>query len=91
VGDQADRLALRRHHKRRRVLLAKADQGQGELRSQFTYVTDIAPTVLQAAGLPFPKSVNGTMQRPLDGTSMAYSFDNAKAKERSRGSHTELH
>jgi arylsulfatase A-like enzyme len=56
-------------------------KAKGEVRSQFTYVTDIAPTVLEAAGLPFPKSVNGTVQRPFDGTSMLYTFDNAKAKE----------
>jgi arylsulfatase A-like enzyme len=54
---------------------------KGEIRTQFTYLTDIAPTVLEAAGLPFPKSVNGTVQRPFDGTSMIYSFDNPKAKE----------
>jgi len=53
----------------------------GQVRSQFTYVTDIAPTVMEAAGLPFPKSVNGTVQLPFDGTSMVYTFDNAKAKE----------
>jgi arylsulfatase len=56
-------------------------KAKGEVRSQFSHVTDIAPTVLEAAGLPFPKSVDGTIQRPFDGTSLAYSFDDAKAKE----------
>ena len=56
-------------------------KSKGEVRSQFTYVTDVAPTVLEAAGLPFPKSVNGTVQKPFDGTSMIYTFDNPKAKE----------
>jgi len=56
-------------------------KAKGEFRSQFTYVTDVAPTVMEAAGLPFPKSVNGTVQRPFDGTSMIPTFDNAKAKE----------
>ncbi len=56
-------------------------KAKGEMRPQFTYVTDIAPTVMEAAGLPFPTSVNGTVQRPFDGTSLFYSFDNAKAKE----------
>ena len=55
---------------------------KGEIRSQFTYVTDIAPTVMEAAGLPFPKIVNGTTQRGFDGTSMVYTFANPKAKER---------
>ncbi|MGB6191380.1 MAG: arylsulfatase, partial [Terracidiphilus sp.] len=54
---------------------------KGQIRSQFTYVSDIAPTVLEAAGLPFPKSVNGTVQLPFDGTSMIYTFDNPTAKE----------
>jgi arylsulfatase A-like enzyme len=56
-------------------------KAKGEIRSQFTHVTDIAPTILEAAGLPFPKSVNGTVQRPFDGTSMVYTFDNPKAPE----------
>ena len=59
----------------------KRIKAKGELRSQFTHVTDIAPTVLEAAGLPFPKSVNGTVQRAFDGTSMVYTFDHANAKE----------
>ena len=54
---------------------------KGEIRSQFTHVTDIAPTVLEAANLPFPTSVNGTAQRPFDGTSMVYTFDDPKAAE----------
>ena len=54
-------------------------QDRGGIRSQFTYVTDIAPTVLEAASLPFPESVNGTAQRPFDGTSMAYTFDDPEA------------
>ena len=60
----------------------KRIKAKGEIRSQFTHVTDIAPTVLEAAGLPFPKSVNGTTQRAFDGTSMAYTYDNPAAKER---------
>jgi arylsulfatase len=43
----------------------KGIKSKGEVRSQFTHVTDIAPTVLEAAGLPFPKSVNGTAQIPF--------------------------
>jgi arylsulfatase A-like enzyme len=56
-------------------------KARGEIRSQFTHVNDIAPTVLEAVGLPFPKSVNGTAQRPFDGTSMIYAFNNPKAPE----------
>ena len=43
---------------------------------------DIAPTILEAAGLPEPKIVNGVTQRPMDGTSLVYSFNDANAKER---------
>ena len=53
---------------------------KGGIRPQFHHVIDIAPTVLEAAGLPEPKSVNGTVQTPIQGVSMVYTFDNPKAK-----------
>jgi arylsulfatase A-like enzyme len=53
---------------------------KGGIRSQFHHVIDIAPTVLEAANLPQPKAVNGTVQTPIQGVSMVYSFDNPKAK-----------
>lgn len=55
---------------------------KGELRSQFTHVTDIAPTVFEACSIPSPKMVNGIKQDPIEGTSLLYSFNDAKAKER---------
>lgn len=57
-------------------------KAKNEIRSQFTHCTDIAPTVLEACGLPFPKSVNGTEQIPFSGTSFMFSFDDAKAADR---------
>ncbi|MGE4441768.1 MAG: arylsulfatase [Desulfomicrobium sp.] len=57
-------------------------KAKGELRTQFHHVIDVAPTILEAAGLPEPKIVNGVEQRPMDGVSMVYSFDDAKAPER---------
>lgn len=54
----------------------------GEIRSQFSHVVDIAPTVLEVAGLPFPKAVNGIKQTPFNGVSFAYSFNEARAEER---------
>ena len=51
----------------------------GGLRSQFHYVTDIMPTILEAAGLQAPDSINGVKQLPIDGTSMAYTWGDAKA------------
>jgi len=57
-------------------------KAKGEVRTQFTHVIDVAPTILQAAGLPQPESVNGIQQDPIEGVSMMYSFDDAKAAER---------
>ena len=50
-----------------------------EVRSQWHHLIDIAPTVLEAAHLPEPTSVNGTVQSPIEGVSMMYSFENPKA------------
>ena len=55
---------------------------KGELRTQFHHVIDVAPTVLEAAGLPEPKIVHGVEQRPIEGVSMAYAFGDAAAAER---------
>lgn len=52
------------------------------LRSQFTHVTDVMPTLLEAAGVKAPDSVNGVAQQRIDGVSFAYSFDAPKAPER---------
>ena len=55
---------------------------QGGLRTQFTHVIDIAPTILEAAGLPEPTVVNGVQQSPMEGTSMLFTFNQADAPER---------
>jgi arylsulfatase len=60
----------------------KGIKTRGELRTQFHHVIDVAPTILEAAGLPEPKVVNSTPQRPMDGVSMVYSFDDAEAPDR---------
>lgn len=51
-------------------------------RAQFHHVNDIVPTIYEAVNIQAPKTVNGYEQDPIDGISMAYSFDNAKAKDR---------
>lgn len=56
-------------------------RSRGETRDQFHHVIDIVPTVLEAAGLPAPILVEGVQQKPLEGFSMAYSFDAAEAPE----------
>lgn len=60
----------------------KGIKSKGEIRTQFTHVIDIAPTVFEACKIPAPKMVNGIKQDPIEGISMLYSFDDANAKER---------
>ncbi len=60
----------------------KGIKAKGEVRSQFHHVVDVAPTALEAAKLPQPKTVNGVVQRPMDGVSMLYSTDAPKAPDR---------
>ena len=60
----------------------KGIKAKGEIRTQFGHVIDVAPTILQAARLPEPKVVNGTPQIPIEGVSMAYTFDDARAPDR---------
>ncbi|HEY2659864.1 MAG TPA: arylsulfatase [Caulobacteraceae bacterium] len=57
-------------------------KAQGQLRSQFSHVIDIAPTLYEAIGVAQPTEVNGVQQKPIEGTSMVYSFDAPKAPER---------
>jgi arylsulfatase len=52
---------------------------RGGIRTQFHHVIDIMPTILEAVGVPAPTSINGVAQKPIEGVSMAYTFDNAKA------------
>jgi len=59
----------------------KGIKAKGEVRSQFSHVIDIGPTVYEACKVPAPKKVNGIDQDPLEGTSLVYSFDNAGARE----------
>jgi arylsulfatase len=59
----------------------KGIQEKGGIRHQFSHVIDVAPTILEAAGLPEPMMVNGVLQSPMEGTSMVYSFNDAAAPE----------
>ena len=65
-------------------------KAKNEVRSQFHHVIDIAPTVYQAVGIPVPKSVNGIEQRPIEGVSMNYSFDDAKAPDTRKTQYFEM-
>jgi arylsulfatase len=63
---------------------------KGGIRTQFHHAIDIVPTILEAAGVEQPSSVNGVAQKPIEGVSMVYSFDDAKAPERHRVQYFEM-
>jgi len=63
---------------------------RGAIRTQFHHVIDVAPTILEAAGVPAPEMLNGVPQKPIEGVSMAYSFGDAKAPSRRRTQYFEM-
>ena len=65
-------------------------KAKGETRSQFCHVIDVAPTILEAAGLSQPTIVNSVQQAPMEGFSMLYAFDDAKAAERHETQYFEM-
>jgi arylsulfatase len=65
-------------------------KGKGEIRTQFHHLIDVAPTILEAAGIPEPLFVNGVQQHPIEGVSMMYSFNDAKAAERHETQYFEM-
>lgn len=63
---------------------------KGGVRSQFHHVIDIAPTIYEAVGIPFPEMLNGVRQKPLDGVSMLYTFESGSAAGRRRTQYFEM-
>lgn len=63
---------------------------KGGIRTQFHHVIDIAPTILEACGIQFPAVLNGVPQKPIEGVSMVYSFDDAKASSKRRTQYFEM-
>ena len=84
--DETGRQPLRRHPQSAGCALAKGIKAKGQQRTQFHHVIDVVPTILEACKIPEPKVVNGIPQKPIEGVSMLYSFDNAKAKTGGRRS-----
>jgi arylsulfatase A-like enzyme len=68
----------------------KAVKAKGEVRSQWHHVIDVVPTILEAAGLPEPKAVNGITQTPIEGVSMVYTLNDAKARDRHLSQYFEM-
>jgi arylsulfatase len=68
----------------------KGIRAKGEIRSQYHHISDIAPTIMEAAGIEVPKEYHGVKQQPMDGVSMAYSFDDAKAANRKQRQYYEM-
>jgi arylsulfatase A-like enzyme len=65
-------------------------KAKGEIRNQFGHVIDIAPTIYEVTGVPSPKEVNGIAQDPIEGTSLAYSFDQKDSFEKHKTQYFEM-
>jgi arylsulfatase A-like enzyme len=68
----------------------KGIEEKGGIRTQFSHVIDVAPTILEAAAIPQPNAVDGIQQKPIEGVSMLYSFNDAKAAERHETQYFEM-
>ena len=65
-------------------------KSRGEVRRQYHHISDVAPTILEAAGVSMPETYHGVKQKPLDGVSMAYAFDDADAPNRKERQYYEM-
>lgn len=68
----------------------KGIKARGEVRKQYHHITDIAPTILEAAGVTVPKEYHGVKQQPMDGVSMLYAFDQADAPNAKKRQYYEM-
>jgi len=68
----------------------KGIKAKGEIRSQYHHISDVAPTILEATKVKMPDVYHGVKQQPLDGQSMLYAFDNAKAPNRKKVQYYEM-
>ncbi len=65
-------------------------KAKGEIRSQYHHISDIAPTIMEAAGIEVPEKYHGVPQQPMDGISLMYSFDDAAAPNRKERQYYEM-
>ena len=68
----------------------EAVTARGEIRDQYHHITDIAPSIMEATGIPMPQSYHGIEQQPMDGVSMLYSFNKADAPNRKKRQYYEM-
>ena len=68
----------------------KMIKDKGGIRSQFHHVIDVVPTILELCGVPIPTKVNGVDQKPMDGVSMVYSFNDGKAPSKRNTQYFEM-
>ena len=68
----------------------KGIKAKGEVRSQYHHIADIAPTILEAAGISVPETYHGVKQQPMDGTSMLYAFNDGKAPNQKKRQYYEM-
>ena len=68
----------------------KGIKAKGEIRNQYHHISDIAPSILEAAGIKVPDEYHGIKQQPMDGVSMLYAFNNKKAKNRKKRQYFEM-
>lgn len=68
----------------------KGIKAKGEIRDQYHHISDIAPTILDAAGVEMPEIYHGVKQQPLEGVSMRYAFDDAKASNKKQRQYYEM-
>ncbi len=65
-------------------------KAKGEIRNQYHHISDIAPTIMEAAGIEVPEEYNGVPQQPMDGVSLMYSFDHASAPNKKERQYYEM-
>jgi arylsulfatase len=68
----------------------KGIKAKGEIRTQYHHISDIAPTILEAAGIEMPRTYHGIPQQPLTGVAMNYSFDNPSAPNAKKRQYYEM-
>ena len=68
----------------------KGIKAKGEIRDQYSHISDIAPTIMETAGITVPEEYHGVKQQPMDGVSIAYSFDNPEAPNKKQRQYYEM-